>query len=171
MKTLNFILILGGRTEIEQQETKDKLVDGLNSVKNSLNGGIVAGGGATLVHASRILEFVEGPNQDISAGVAIAREACLEPIKILCENAGLDGDYIATRLADEIFEPTFGFNLISEEFEDLVEAGVIDSAENLKNILHDALSVGGMMLTSEAIVYCPNRYIPTELKDYKKEEI
>lgn len=85
---------LGGNTKIEQQEIKDKLVDGLNSIKSSMKYGVVPGGGSALIHASKILEFLKLDDFDEQAGVTLLKEVCQEPTKWVCNNAGDNGGYI-----------------------------------------------------------------------------
>lgn len=88
------LLRVGGETKTEQEEIKDKLIDGLNSVKNCREKGILPGGGASLAHASRVLDIMEVENIDQKAGLGLMKEVCLEPIYHLCFNAGLNGKYI-----------------------------------------------------------------------------
>lgn len=166
----NLLLIkIGGRFEVEQHETKDKLTDALNSVTNCIKYGILPGGGAALLHASRILQFVSADNEDEQAGIELLKEICQEPMFHLCDNQGLNGRHFVEKLLEEQIDPWIGFDIKKKRFGNMREMGIIDSYWNLKNILTDACSVGGMLLTSSAVVSRTNRYIPTALNKYKKE--
>lgn len=166
----NMTLIkLGGDTEIEQQEIKDKLVDGLNSVKNSLKEGVIPGGGAALVHASELLHLIKTSSEEKNAGIEVMRQVCFEPIYSLCDNAGLNGAYIAQKLLEEYKDPEYGFNLNTNQFENMIESGIYDSVYNAKNILADAVSIGGMMLTCEVMIVQRNRYLPSNLDAFPKD--
>ena len=146
------------------------MIDGLNSVKNGLKEGVVAGGGASLLHASKLLDFLQIDSEDseMNAGVSVLRMACKEPIKALMDNAGIDGDFVAEKLLAEN-DSNFGFCLLKEDFVDLMEEGVVDSVFNLKNILHDSCSIAGMMLTCEVMVVQKYRYLPKNIDEYPKE--
>lgn len=169
----NMTLIkLGGRNQIEQQEIKDKLIDGLNSVKNSLFEGVLAGGGAPLLHSSKILEDMKNNlNEDRKAGIELMKDVCSIPIKTLCFNAGVDGNYVKEKVLEggEEYGPSYGFNLVKMEFEDLFESGIVEPVFNARNVLFDAVSVGGMMLTCEVMIVQKERYLPSELKWFPKE--
>jgi chaperonin GroEL len=107
------LIRVGGFTKTQQEEIKEKLIDGLNSVKRCREFGVLPGGGASLAHSSRILEHIPVSNDDQRAGVNLLREVCLDPIELLCKNAGLNGRYIAQTLVKEYFDPNFGYNLLS----------------------------------------------------------
>lgn len=156
----NMALIkIGGSSEAEQQETKDKLTDGLNAVRNVLEYGALPGGGASLVHASKILEFVpKEKEQDLNNGVQLMREVLREPMKFILDNGGLTGNFYIEKLLDEYDDPWIGFDVRREKFGDMQELGVIDSYHNLKNILLDAVSIGSMLLTTECVIHRVKRY-------------
>ena len=88
------LISVGGTTDTERQEINDKLVDGLNSVKNSMLHGVVPGGGAALLHASKILDFLDLKNEEEKLGVELMKRICRVPLKVLCENSGISGDYV-----------------------------------------------------------------------------
>jgi chaperonin GroEL len=156
----NMALIkIGGNSESEQHETKDKLTDGLNAVRNVLEYGALPGGGASLVHASKILEFVpKEKEEDLNNGVQLLREVLREPMKFIINNAGLNGLYHIENLLEKYDDPWIGFDVRKEAYGDMQVLGVIDSYHNLKNILLDAISIGSMLLTTECVVHRVKRY-------------
>lgn len=163
------LIRVGGITEIERKEINDKLVDGLNSVKNSIVGGIIPGGGSALVHASRILDLFKLDNEEEQLGVDLMKTVCKFPTKVLCDNAGINGNHIVTQLYEEHQDPWIGFNLKTKLFEDFRETGIFDSFKSLSNILRDSVSTGSIMLTSECMIVNKKRYIPSPLSRYPKE--
>ena len=148
---------VGGATEVEVKEKKDRVDDALNATRAAVEEGIVAGGGVALLKASKTLEGLTGDNDDQNAGIAIVRRALQAPIRQISENAGVEGSIVVGKVLENS-SPTFGFNAQTEEYGDLVAAGVIDPAKVVRTALQDAASVAGLMITTEAaIVEAPKK--------------
>jgi chaperonin GroEL len=145
------VVRVGGATEVEVKEKKDRVDDALNATRAAVEEGIVAGGGVALLKASLALEGLKGDNDDQSAGIAIVRRALQAPIRQIAENAGVEGSIVVGKVLENS-SPTFGFNAQTEEYGDLVVAGVIDPAKVVRTALQDAASVAGLMITTEAAV-------------------
>jgi chaperonin GroEL len=145
------VVRVGGSTEIEVKEKKDRVDDALNATRAAVEEGIVPGGGVALLKASKALEGFQGDNDDQNAGIAIVRRALQSPIRQIAENAGVEGSIVVGRVLDNASD-TFGFNAQTEEYVDLVQAGVIDPAKVVRTALQDAASVAGILLTTEAAV-------------------
>src|SRR5438045_1008299 len=151
------VVRVGGSTEVEVKEKKDRVDDALNATRAAVEEGIVPGGGVALLKASRALDGFKGDNDDQEAGVAIVRRALQAPIRQIAENAGVEGSIVVGKVLDNP-SPTFGFNAQTEEYVDLVKAGVIDPAKVVRTALQDAASVAGLMITTEAaIVEAPKK--------------
>ena len=161
---------LGGESKIEQQEIKDKLVDALNSVKNTMYNGYLPGGGAALLHASKILDYLKFDDMEEQAGVTLLQEVCRLPCKWICDNKGLNGSFIAYKLLQSD-DPWKGFDVNKGEFGNMHELGVIESYSNLRNILYDTISTGGMMLTTDAVVSNVKNYQPPPLSSFPKRDM
>ncbi|MFZ4067494.1 MAG: TCP-1/cpn60 chaperonin family protein, partial [Phenylobacterium sp.] len=147
----------GGSTEVEVKEKKDRVDDALNATRAAVEEGIVPGGGVALLKASKALEGLKGDNDDQEAGVAIVRRALQAPIRQIAENAGVEGSIVVGKVLENT-SPTFGFNAQTEEYVDMVKAGVIDPAKVVRIALQDAASVAGLMITTEAaIVEAPKK--------------
>ena len=145
------VIRVGGSTEVEVKEKKDRVDDALNATRAAVQEGIVPGGGVALLHASRNLSEVVVLNADEAAGVAIIRRALQAPIRQIAENAGVEGSIVVGRVLDST-DPRFGFNAQTEEYGDLVAMGVIDPVKVTRTALLDAASVAGIMITTEAAV-------------------
>jgi chaperonin GroEL len=145
------VVRVGGSTEVEVKEKKDRVDDALNATRAAVEEGIVAGGGVALLKASRKLEGLKGDNDDQNAGIAIVRRALQAPIRQIAENAGVEGSIVVGKVLENP-SPTFGFNAQTEEYGDLVAAGVIDPAKVVRTALQDAASVAGLMITTQAAV-------------------
>lgn len=145
------VVRVGGSTEIEVKERKDRVDDALNATRAAVEEGIVPGGGVALLKASKALEGFKGDNDDQNAGIAIVRRALQAPIRQIAENAGVEGSIVVGRVLDN-GDVNFGFNAQSEEYGDLVQQGVIDPAKVVRTALQDAASVAGILLTTEAAV-------------------
>jgi len=151
------VVRVGGSTEVEVKERKDRVDDALNATRAAVEEGIVPGGGVALLKASRVLDGFKGDNDDQEAGVAIVRRALQAPIRQIAENSGVEGSIVVSKVLENA-SPTFGFNAQSEEYVDLVQAGVIDPAKVVRTALQDAASVAGLMITTEAaIVEAPKK--------------
>jgi chaperonin GroEL len=145
------VIRVGGATEVEVKEKKDRVDDALNATRAAVEEGIVPGGGVALLKASKKLEGLTGENADQNAGIAIVRRALQAPIRQIVENAGVEGSIVVSKILENA-SPTFGFNAQTEEYQDLVQSGVIDPAKVVRTALQDAASVSGLLITTEAAV-------------------
>ncbi|MEM8576164.1 MAG: chaperonin GroEL, partial [Pseudomonadota bacterium] len=145
------VIRVGGMTEVEVKERKDRVDDALNATRAAVQEGIVVGGGVALVQGSKALEGMTGENSDQDAGIAIVRRALEAPLRQIAENAGVDGSVVAGKVR-ESSETSFGFNAQTEEYGDLFTFGVIDPAKVVRTALEDAASVAGLLITTEAMV-------------------
>ncbi|MET3837188.1 chaperonin GroEL [Brevundimonas sp. UYEF29] len=145
------VLRVGGSTEVEVKEKKDRVDDALNATRAAADEGIVPGGGIALLKASKILADVKGDNADQNAGIAIIRRALQAPIRQISENAGVEGSIVVGKVLEND-QSSFGFNAQTEEYGDLVQMGVIDPAKVVRTALQDAASVAGILITTEAAV-------------------
>ena len=151
------VIRVGGATEVEVKEKKDRVDDALNATRAAVEEGIVPGGGVALLKASKILDGFKGDNDDQEAGVAIVRRALQAPIRQISENSGVEGSIVVGKVMENN-SPTFGFNAQTEEYVDMVQAGVIDPAKVVRTALQDAASVAGLLITTEAaIVEAPKK--------------
>jgi chaperonin GroEL len=151
------VIRVGGATEVEVKEKKDRVDDALNATRAAVEEGIVPGGGVALLKASKVLEGFKGDNDDQEAGIAIVRRALQAPIRQISENAGVEGSIVVGKVLENA-SATFGFNAQTEEYVDLVQAGVIDPAKVVRTALQDAASVAGLLITTEAaIVEAPKK--------------
>jgi chaperonin GroEL len=151
------VIRVGGATEVEVKERKDRVDDALNATRAAVEEGIVPGGGVALLKASKILEGFKGDNADQDAGVAIVRRALQAPIRQIAENAGVEGSIVVGKILENS-SATFGFNAQTEEYVDLIAAGIIDPAKVVRTALQDAASVAGLLITTEAaIVEAPKK--------------
>ncbi|GAA3864043.1 chaperonin GroEL [Celeribacter arenosi] len=145
------VIKVGGMTEIEVKERKDRVDDALNATRAAVQEGIVVGGGVALVQAGKSLAGLKGENADQDAGVAIVRRALEAPLRQIAENAGVDGAVVAGKIR-ESEDLTFGFNAQTEEYGDMFKFGVIDPAKVTRTALEDAASIAGLLITTEAMV-------------------
>ncbi len=145
------VIRVGGMTETEVKERKDRVDDALNATRAAVQEGIVVGGGVALVQAAKKLEGLKGANADQDAGIAIVRRAIEAPLRQIAENAGVDGAVVAGKVR-ESDDPAFGFNAQTEEYGDMFKFGVIDPAKVVRTALEDAASVSGLLITTEAMV-------------------
>jgi chaperonin GroEL len=145
------IIRVGGSTEVEVKERKDRVDDGLHATRAAVEEGIVPGGGVALARASLILAKLKADNDDQRVGIEIVRKAAQIPLRQIAENAGEDGAVIAGKILDKD-EYNWGFDAQNGEFKDLVKAGIIDPTKVVRSALQHAASVGALMLTTEAMV-------------------
>ncbi len=145
------VLKVGGATEVEVKEKKDRVDDALNATRAAVEEGIVPGGGVALLRASKNLGSVQVANEDQKAGVNIVRKAIQTPARVIATNAGEDGAVIAGKILDNK-SYTYGYNAQSGEYGDLVAQGVIDPAKVVRTALQDAASIAGLLITTEAMV-------------------
>ena len=145
------VIRVGGSTEIEVKERKDRVDDALNATRAAVQEGVVVGGGVALVQASKNLGSVKGANSDQDAGIQIVRKALQAPLRQIAENAGVDGAVVAGKIVEND-DKAFGFNAQTEEYGDMFKFGVIDPAKVVRTALEDAASVAGLLITTEAMV-------------------
>ncbi|MEN5053456.1 MULTISPECIES: chaperonin GroEL [Brevundimonas] len=145
------VLRVGGSTEVEVKEKKDRVDDALNATRAAADEGIVPGGGVALLKASKVLAALKVDNADQTAGVNIVRRALQAPIRQISENSGVEGSIVVGKVL-ESDKAEFGFNAQTEEYGDLVEMGVIDPAKVVRSALASAGSVAGIMITTEAAI-------------------
>ncbi|MFK7765297.1 MAG: chaperonin GroEL [Roseobacter sp.] len=145
------VIRVGGMSEIEVKERKDRVDDALNATRAAVQEGIVVGGGVALIQAGKTLDGLEGANSDQSVGINIVRKAIEAPLRQIAENSGVDGSVVAGKIR-ESSDVTFGFNAQTEEYGDMFKFGVIDPAKVVRTALQDAASVAGLLITTEAMV-------------------
>ncbi len=145
------VIKVGGATEVEVKERKDRVDDALHATRAAVEEGIVPGGGVALLHAIKVLGKVEVDNDDQRVGVEIVRKAIQSPARQIAENAGSDGSVIVGKLL-ESKDVNWGYNAQTGKFEDLVKAGIIDPTKVVRTALQDAASVAGLLITTEAMV-------------------
>jgi len=145
------VIRVGGMTEVEVKERKDRVDDALNATRAAVQEGIIVGGGVALVQAAKGLEGVAGANSDQDAGIAIVRRALEAPLRQIAENAGVDGAVVAGKVREST-DTSFGFNAQTEEYGDMFKFGVIDPAKVTRTALEDAASIAGLLITTEAMI-------------------
>jgi chaperonin GroEL len=143
------VIKVGGATEIEVKERKDRVDDALHATRAAVEEGIVPGGGTALLYAGKSLDGLSGVNDDQTRGIDIVRKALQSPVRQIAQNAGWDGAVVAGKLIDGNDE-TLGFNAQTENYENLVQSGVIDPTKVVRTALQDAASVAGLLITTEA---------------------
>ena len=145
------VIRVGGMTEVEVKERKDRVDDALNATRAAVQEGIVVGGGVALIQAGKLLDGLEGANSDQNVGITIVRKALEAPLRQIAENSGVDGSVVAGKIR-ESDDLTFGFNAQTEEYGDMFKFGVIDPAKVVRTALQDAASIAGLLITTEAMV-------------------
>ena len=145
------VIRVGGSTEVEVKERKDRVDDALHATRAAVEEGVLPGGGVPLARASLILAKLKADNDDQRFGIEIVRKAVQTPLRQIAENAGEDGAVIAGKTLDKD-EYNYGFDAQSGEFKDLVKAGIIDPTKVVRTALQDAASVAGLLVTTEAMV-------------------
>jgi chaperonin GroEL len=144
------VIKVGGSTEVEVKERKDRVDDALNATRAAVEEGIVAGGGVALLRASNAIT-VKGINADQAAGIAIVRRALQEPVRQIANNAGAEGSVVVGKILENS-SATFGYNAATGEYGDLVQLGVIDPVKVVRTALQDAASVASLLITTEALI-------------------
>jgi chaperonin GroEL len=144
------VIKVGGSSEIEVKERKDRVDDALNATRAAVEEGIVPGGGVALLWAAKSLK-AKGDNDDQEAGINIVRRALQAPIRQIAENAGVEGSIVVGKVTDRK-SPSFGYDAQTGEYGDLIEKGIIDPAKVVRVALQDASSVAGLLVTTEAMV-------------------
>ena len=145
------VIRVGGATEVEVKERKDRVDDALNATKAAVEEGIVPGGGTALLYASRALANVTGDNEDQTQGIAIVRRAIQYPIRMIASNAGQEASIVVGKLFDQK-SATFGYNAQSGEYGDLIEGGIVDPTKVVRVALQNAASVAALLITTEAMI-------------------
>jgi len=145
------VIKVGGSTEVEVKERKDRVDDALHSTRAAIEEGIVPGGGVTLLYAVRALDKLQVENPDQQVGIEIVRRALQAPVRQIAENAGVDGAVVSGKLLEQK-DTNFGFDAQSEKYTDLVKAGIIDPAKVVRIALEDAASIAGLLITTETMV-------------------
>ena len=145
------VIKVGGASEVEVKERKDRVDDALHATRAAVEEGIVPGGGTALLYASSALENVNGANEDQTRGVDIVRKSLTSLVRQIAQNAGQDGAVVSGKLLDQK-DTAFGFNAATDTYEDLVKAGVIDPTKVVRTALQNAASVAGLLITTEAAI-------------------
>jgi chaperonin GroEL len=145
------VIKVGGATEVEVKEKKDRVEDALNATRAAVEEGIVPGGGVALLRAKRAIGRLTNDNADVQAGINIVLKAVEAPIRQIAENSGVEGSIVVGKVMESKSE-TFGFDAQTEDYVDLVEKGIIDPAKVVRRALQDAASVAGLLVTTEAMV-------------------
>jgi len=145
------VIRVGGMSEVEVKERKDRVDDALNATRAAVQEGIVVGGGVALIQAGKTLDGLKGANSDQDVGITIVRKAIEAPLRQIAENSGVDGSVVAGKIREST-DLTFGFNAQTEEYGDMFKFGVIDPAKVVRTALQDAASVAGLLITTEAMV-------------------
>ncbi|MEX1060475.1 MAG: TCP-1/cpn60 chaperonin family protein, partial [Methyloceanibacter sp.] len=145
------VIRVGGATEIEVKEKKDRVDDALNATRAAVEEGIVPGGGVALLRAKKAVEKLKSDNPDIQAGINIVLRALEAPIRQIVENAGVEGSIVVGKVMESKSD-SFGFDAQNEAYVDLVAAGIIDPTKVMRTALQHAASVAGLLVTTEAMV-------------------
>ena len=145
------VIRVGGATEVEVKERKDRVEDAMHATRAAVEEGVVPGGGVALLYATRTLKNLKGENNDQDVGIAIVRRALQGPVRQIAENAGADGAVVAGKLLEQR-SPSYGFDAQEEKYTDMVKAGIIDPTKVVRTALQDARSIAGLVITTEAMV-------------------
>jgi chaperonin GroEL len=146
------VIRVGGSTEIEVKEKKDRVDDAMHATRAAVEEGIVPGGGTALLRAKAAVAKLTSDNPDVKSGINIVLRALEAPIRQIAENAGVEGSTVVGKINDNTSSDTFGFNAQTEEFVDLLQAGIVDPAKVVRTALQNAASVAGLLVTTEAMV-------------------
>ncbi len=145
------VLRVGGATEVEVKERKDRVDDALNSTRAAVEEGVVVGGGVALLYATKALKKLKTANDDQKVGIEIVRRSLQSPVRQIAENSGNDGAVVAGKLLDQKDE-NLGFNAQTDKYVDMIKAGIVDPAKVVRAALQDAASIAGLLITTEAMV-------------------
>ena len=145
------VIRVGGVTEVEVKEKKDRVDDALNATRAAVEEGIVPGGGVALLRARAAVAKLKAENPDVQAGINIVMKALEAPIRQIVENAGVEGSIVVNKIHENKSQ-TFGFNAQTEEYVDMLDAGIVDPAKVVRTALQDAASVAGLLITTEAMI-------------------
>ncbi|MCB4800947.1 chaperonin GroEL [Methylobacterium brachiatum] len=146
------VIRVGGATEVEVKEKKDRVDDALNATRAAVEEGIVPGGGTALLRAKKAVAALKSDIPDVQAGIKIVLKALEAPIRQIAQNAGVEGSIVVGKITDNTSSETFGFNAQTEEYVDMIQAGIVDPAKVVRTALQDAASVAGLLVTTEAMV-------------------
>ncbi len=154
------VIRVGGATEIEVKEKKDRVEDALNATRAAVEEGIVPGGGVALLRAKKALGRITNDNADVQAGINIVLKALETPLRQIAENSGVEGSIVVGKILENKSE-TFGFDAQTESYVDMIEKGIVDPAKVVRAALQDAASVAGLLVTTEAMVAeAPKKHAP-----------
>ena len=145
------VIRVGGNSEVEVKERKDRVDDALNATRAAVQEGVIVGGGVALIQAGNALDKLKGANSDQNAGIGIVKRALEAPLRQIAENAGVDGAVVAGKVR-ESNDKAFGFNAQTEEYGDMFKFGVIDPTKVVRTALEDAASIAGLLITTEAMI-------------------
>ena len=145
------VIRVGGSTEVEVKEKKDRVDDALNATRAAVEEGIVPGGGTALLRAKKAVLALKSDIPDVQSGINLVAKALEAPIRQIVENAGVEGSTVVFKLGENPSE-TYGFNAQTEEYVDMIAAGIVDPAKVVRTALQDAASVAGLLITTEAMV-------------------
>ena len=145
------VIRVGGATEVEVKEKKDRVDDALNATRAAVEEGIVPGGGVALLRAKKAVEKLKSDNADVEAGIKIVLRALEQPIRQIAENAGVEGSIVVAKVLESKSD-NFGFDAQTEKYGDLVAAGIVDPTKVVRTALQDAASIAGLLVTTEAMV-------------------
>jgi chaperonin GroEL len=145
------VIRVGGATEVEVKDRKDRVDDALNATKAAVEEGILPGGGAALLYATRALSGLLGDNEDQNAGIAIVRKAIQSPVRQIAENCGVEASIVVGKLLEQKSN-TYGFDAQTEKYVDLVESGIVDPTKVVRTALQNAASIAALLITTEAMV-------------------
>ncbi|MGU3383463.1 chaperonin GroEL [Methylobacterium sp. D53M] len=146
------VIRVGGATEVEVKEKKDRVDDALNATRAAVEEGIVPGGGTALLRAKKAVAELKSEIPDVQAGIKIVLKALEAPLRQIAQNAGVEGSIVVGKITDNTSSETFGFNAQTEEYVDMIQSGIVDPAKVVRTALQDAASVAGLLVTTEAMV-------------------
>jgi chaperonin GroEL len=145
------VIRVGGATEVEVKEKKDRVDDAMHATRAAIEEGIIAGGGAALLYAIRSLKDLKGLNNDEQVGIEIVRKAIQSPVRQIAENAGVEGSVVVGKMLDQK-ETNYGYDAQKGEYVDMVKSGIIDPVKVVRTAIQDAASVAGLLITTEAMI-------------------
>ncbi|MHC2090305.1 chaperonin GroEL [Methylobacterium sp. CM6244] len=146
------VIRVGGATEVEVKEKKDRVDDALNATRAAVEEGIVPGGGTALLRAREAVRALQSDNPDVQAGIKIVLKALEAPIRQIAANSGVEGSIVVGKITDNSSSITYGFNAQTEEYVDMIQAGIVDPAKVVRTALQDASSIAGLLVTTEAMI-------------------
>jgi chaperonin GroEL len=145
------VIRVGGASEVEVKERKDRVDDAMHATRAAVEEGVVAGGGSALLYAARALDNLKPDNNDQRVGVEIVKKAILYPARQIAENSGTDGSIVVGKLLDST-DHNYGYDAQKGEYTDMIRAGIIDPTKVVRHALQDAASVAGLLITTEAMI-------------------